>query len=103
MNYLNLFSIAEGEFEALLLNITSDTASMRGLAQNYGPGAIAFRVTPSHFPEGNPESKRRPTQKPISKIHLKQNSPSSPFQFNAFLLDTDGIWCRRGKAVSFNP
>jgi rubrerythrin len=53
MNYLNLFSIAEGEFETLLLTLTSETAAHRS---KIGSKISVMRNT-------LPRSQHRPTPK----------------------------------------
>ncbi len=61
MNYINLFSIAEGELESLLLTITSDTAAHRS---RIGSKITVMRnsLPRSHHrvpPKGNPTAQRK--------------------------------------------
>ena len=72
MNYLNLFSIAEGEFEALLLNITSDTAVHRS---RIGSKITVLRnsLPRSHHrisPKGNPGVQKKANP----KAHLQKST-----------------------------
>jgi rubrerythrin len=62
MNYINLFSIAEGELESLLLTITSDTAVHRG---KIGAKITVMRnsLPRSHHrvpPKANPGIQKKP-------------------------------------------
>ena len=61
LNYINLFSIAEGELESLLLTITSDTAAHRS---RIGSKITVMRnsLPRSHHrapPKGNPAAQRK--------------------------------------------
>jgi len=72
MNYLNLFSIAEGEFESLLLTITSDTAVHRN--------KIGSKITVMR--NSLPRSHHRVPPKGNSGAQRKLDPKTHPPKFN---------------------
>ena len=68
MNYLNLFSIAEGEFESLLLTLTSDTAAHRS---KIGSKITVMRNSlPRSHPRATSKGNPGVQKKPSPKAHL---------------------------------